>query len=283
MKQSTILKTGIVLAAFLFTLTSCGLFSPLADYLGVMLKVDGNGHFKNEITYRLNDDTYRFTPEGTVEYYDESYEDAGEDHDGDGQVGEGWVITTGYKGTYTWNKDNFILTEIVSQGILNGEWSNVTNQSTYTTPMYFTETRYGIVYIETGENVWQAIYTTDIQNTSTEIEEETLTITEASYEYHYKSEEKNTAGTAIDGFEVISSGTYTLFPDGVKWKKGNTVTVLATITLEKYKWFDNTAANAWDPTFTEDNDQSRESINLFHAGSFIVYFPRVTAYRSIPR
>ena len=283
MKRLTVFKAGIVLAVLLFALTSCGLFSPLADYLGIMLKVDGAGHFKEDIEYRSGDDVYRFTPEGTVEYYDESYEDAGQDHDGDGIIGEGWVKTSGYQGTYTWNKDNFVLTEIVQQFILNGEWSNVTNQATFATPMYFTETQWGYVYLEAGENIWQSIYTTDIQNTSTETEEETITLTETSYEYHYKDEEKNTSGTVIYGYEVIASGPYTLLPAGVKWKKGNTVTVLATITLIKEKYFNNTVANAWDPSFSEDNDQNRTSINLFHAGNFVVYFPTVTAFRGIPR
>lgn len=96
------------------------------------LNVDNNGHFKEDAIYYYYDVGYskdKFLSDGTYIHEEYYYEDTTDDFDGDNKFGEGWVQTSGYKGTYVYDSKTYLLTLNYTQTF--GDDPSTTDDTTY--------------------------------------------------------------------------------------------------------------------------------------------------------
>ena len=273
-KIISIIAISILLLASctFFSSTFGGIFTPAIPWLGAVLTVDSSNHFKEDIVYRSGQSTYTFGSDGTYEYKYERYEDAGEDWDGDGLSGEDWVMTSGKKGTYTWDAETMILERIITREEDQGEFVLLSDKTTQRETMYFTESHWGEAAAQSSsdKNQWITTYERSVQNGSTYTWDVTVTIniSSGSYKYEYSSHNKNADGDTTSRYMEEVTGTYEILPEGTKFVRGNQMTVLATITLYRDRSYD-TVNDEWN-SWVEDNDQYKESRPIVHMGSFII-------------
>ena len=137
--------------------------------------------------------------------------------------------------------------------------------------------------METVDNQWIFDMTTTIQNTSSSVWTQTLTVNAdaSTFVLNNLSTGFDDTGTQTSGSETETSGTFTIFPADAKWKKGNSVTVMVTIDLTKTKGWNNTVANDWDAAYTEDNDQLIVSYAFAHMGDYVIQPPSFTITREL--
>ena len=281
MKKSII----IVLVACIFL--SCSFFGtlsvPVIAYLGRILTVDSSNHFKVDVVYRTGNSEYTFGSDGTYTYVRNTYEDAGQDSDGDGLSGEGWVMSNGHSGTYTWDPETMVLERIIDKDESRGEFVLLENKETYKSTMYFTESKYGMAAVQSATDQDQWLYSeeTAVQNGSTTTFDLVATInTDAtSYKEESTTLTVDNAGDTTYGDMDERTGTYVILPEGTKFNKGNQVTFLLTTTLSKDKDYD-TVNDVWS-NWVEDNDQYKESMSITHMGKFIIMENSVFSFRSV--
>ena len=273
MNRQRIVCWCALVALCVAVVAGCSLFAPLSPYLGRLLKADDDGHLTEEVTYRYGTSAFTLKPDGTYEATVESYEDDGQDADGDGVLAEGWVVVDGSRGSYSWDDEWCIMEWTEESQVVDGEWVAVADERTFTRGYYFTEQTFGVAWrpLDDPNAVFDGFTVTYPDGTS-EYEEinlmwgdntqTTMTITE-------KYEDKDADGNVIDGEETTRNGSFVVYPEGTKIKQGNAFTFRVTVTGTDY------------PDGSHSTDQYIRSYDFFHAGRFYVEWLEPTAQRGL--
>lgn len=114
-------------------------------------------------------------PDGTYETTLMSYEDTGEDADGDGVLAEAWVPVSGSRGSYTWDGKECFMEWTETAELVAGEWVAVSEPVTYSRGYFLTDQKYGIAWQFSGDvNEIYDTFTTTYADGTSEVEETCL-------------------------------------------------------------------------------------------------------------
>ncbi len=272
---------SVVVLAVL-ALGGCPLFGPPAiEFAGSALRVDADGHFKDDIVYQIGTVTYTFKADGTYEIAFEEYEGTGQDRDGDGNLGEGWVIVYAERYDYTINADNMTVTFDWTDLYDGTQWQPATYVYIETFNAYFADSKFEfgiLVAVPDADNTFTRTYDeTDDGWVYSEVETYVYDPDALTWSYTYHSEYFDDVGSMVDQDDAEADGTFTMLPDGVKFRRGNTVTIRAVQ--------DNDGFRDWDPgtgweRWNTSGDDSVDVIVITHMGDFLIEDGE-SSYRSV--
>ncbi|MBI9105333.1 MAG: hypothetical protein JEZ04_01230 [Spirochaetales bacterium] len=225
---------------------------------GDLLAVDSEGHLIEDVTYNAGGTIYTYRADGT--YLVQSL-------DSDGNV------TGGSQGTYTWDQATLelVLSYEKYWTSVSRIWENYTDSKTETLLYYFSNQRLGYAYklVENTENAyrWQSITVNENGNTVTWTISVTVTASSFSYNEVYTTDDNTGARTY--GYEVQVEGTVDAFyPEGVKWEKGNTITVSLTQTSGQDRYWDY-YTDAWE-SWSTLTSLVKELRTYAHMGNYVI-------------
>ena len=256
---------------------------PVIDFAGRALPVDDDGHFKDDIVYQVGTSTYAFTPEGTHEWTTESYEGTGEDWDGDGTTGEGWVITYGERYNYTVDTDNLTLMRDYTHyydGTAN-TWTSDASEWITTFNAYFGESKFSYEIMVADPDADNTFVRTSVEAYGgwdyNSVETGVFDPDAMTWSRTFHSDDYDDTGAMADGYENEGNGTFTMLPEGVKFRRGNTITIRTV--QENYRYRNWYTATGWDP-WTDLNDDSISTMVITHMGDFLM-MEGESSYRSV--
>lgn len=282
MKRRTMVLLMIVAAAAVLLGGCAGIFGPPApDLAGDWnpLGVDGDGHFRNEVTYESPWETETYTEDGSVTFVFYELEDEGEDVDNDGNTGEGRVITGTREGTYTYDPDKPEIT---------WEWSTNTEGGQTDTDLNWTETRTVLMtsngrvnaFVPSEDNPDQYVYTRrftdrDEDGNVTYHDENTNTFTIGISEETVEHTRSYMQGDTIDDagpvFESeVVVGDVATYPVDESWSRGATMTFSGSETTDRSRSRDS-ASDPW-PSWNDEGLNFRDD-TFVNYGSFMTYLP----------
>jgi len=268
----------ILLAAF-----SCSVISPLPDYAGDALKVDkSTGYFKEDITYKIADGSntweWNFYADGRYDYTQKTWD----------SIDEAWEQTAGKKGTYSWDPETLLLTQTYTE-----DWDSVEEQYSERTDYpnirkfeaYFTSINWygtGSVYKldENIENQWTNTYLSTYDDEWEYSDTESITVDVDSSIYSGESSyiSKFEGDETYKEEEETNGSIENIFPEGTKFKRGNTITVYVSIKTKDRTWDPALDWSEWS-TF----DVEKTTITLLHMGDFVIVNPSNTALRGFEK
>ena len=248
----------------LLLLSSCSVVGPMFGILpdstmGVLLSVDSDGYFREEIQYDFGDWKIIYRTNGTFSEYQYDYsETAGE------------IIETGvYDGTYSWNKDTYVMqyyfdtyTDYVDDLVYEQDYTGELTK-------YFTNTNAGDAYLLTtdGGNTWERSRTYEYADGSIRTITYSYTITSTSISYEYLNEYRDSAGNIVSGSTAeIEYDIINIYPEGTEWKSGQSVTFTVDETLDRYADITSEGTGAWT-----DYSLERTRLNMGNAGDFMFF------------
>ena len=277
MKKKFKILTAAAITILLFSaLFSCNLFSPLPDYAGNTLSVDADGHFKEDIIYKYADGSttyeWKYLNNGNYEFIVTQLS------------GTTWEQTNGVTGTYSWDPKTLLLSKT-----LNKAWDGTSYIEPANYPLkqtgeaYFTSTvlyDYGEVYKKSEtENTWEYTITDNYDNGDKEIETESfvIDIDGLTYNRAYLNTESDSTDFTYKKEEKTTGTIASIFPEGVKFKKGETATFYVSLNEITRYW--DTVNDEWLDWST--GTEEKYSQTLLHAGDFIIHDPSNDAARSL--
>jgi hypothetical protein len=291
-------------------MTMWGCESPLnSTFEYKTLPVNKDGHFKEDITYKYDDDgsyyiTQTYKSDGTFISSNFEYEGTGSDLDGDGNQNEGWVQTSGLKGTYNYDDKNYKITLNYTQiygddpstaadttyvwyNIItdpsNPNYNPLINKSYYTNSIYFEHDSYTLY---TGsDNIFSCeTLRTYVDNKSKYYYYTYDFATSGKISYTYIYQQKDANGTVTSGTkEVYTFNISETFPAGVKFENGKTVSFYYDFcNVKVYSW--DVVNNNWKTTPNSDNSYNEYGLFLTIVKSSdgkAIYFINEQFYRSM--
>ena len=300
MKKNYLFFFFLFFLLFLMTFTGCE--NPLNTNIKfTALEFDKNGHFKETITYYNNNSKTTYSSNGDYEWVTESYEGTGDDSDHDGNSGEGWVITSGFKGTYFYDKENYKLTINYKQIYGNDPstpgpeyvWYNIITDTSNPNfnpnipiseraTIIFFESFYKDAYVLSND-----IYT--YKYTYTKVDG---TIEQTIESYDFRTENKiiyTSIQKTINPDNTVDLGatykyvyTYTIkqtFPEGAKFENGKSVAFYYdSFNFKEYSWDISDFATIPD---SENDNPGYDTLGTFvkSLDGKVIYYLNRTYYR----
>lgn len=303
----------ILLITAISSIIACGLLEEETatisnEFLQNVLETNGDGHFKSDYTYTMyyygrsldnfnNSGEYidleikavaEFKSDGTFNWTEYGYEKSSFDLDGDGISGEGYMLISHEKGTYSYK--DYKLTSRYKEYLEYISWYydedlsygyNIWNNNPERFVRDYDWVRSGYYYI--SENIYEGMYKSSGNNTwinewtyytdngedepSTSTNSFVITNNEIRYNFNssYREEE--------EVFEVFE-----MFPKNSEFKEGSIIKFNGIYTTSRSRYYDyeNEVFGEW-----ENNDWSYENIrdmSFAHMGDFIVYNYVLTNY-----
>ncbi len=251
-------KIGIIalISVFVLILASCpGVVPSIVQ--GYLLSVDADGHFGEDLTYNSGSTTYIYRQDGTFQV--QAVDTAGN-------------ITGGSQGTYTWNQTTLelVLTYGKYYSTTSNAWEDYIDGKTETITYYFSSQRLGNAYklVENTENTYRWVDETVNENGNTETTTITVTVGTSSFTYNYVWTVDDNSGTRTSGYEVNVTGSIdALYPEGVMWENGKTVTMSITHTASQERSW-STASAAWGSW--SDNNLDKELRTYANMGTYVI-------------
>ena len=217
----------ILTLLFPFIFTACdllGIGGP-SFFMGSFLNVDGLGHFKEDILYTYGNSTYSYKADGSYEVIIFDYENKGEDWNFNNVISEGWVQSGGSRGTYSYDPKSMVIIESETEGFDGYEWVSDADEFKYTA--YFTKTEFGNAYLLQEDGTWVGTRRNKYRDNDFVYWYDytyTYTISDSALVYHYLRKVEVPGWSAIDYESDYVYEILNLFPEGKKFKSGNTVT-----------------------------------------------------------
>lgn len=269
-----------------FLLAAAGMFASCALTASFtsseLLTTDDAGHLKSDIVYDLGTAKYTFGADGSFLFQYYSYEGTS-DLNNNSITNEGWMMTTGKKGTYVYTPTNFNLVLDYTQKFVasaSSNWIDLTNNSdTIKEDMNYLLLQdkffsYYQLYTADGENNWKTLYNKYMKSGAEQkgeyycfIDPANNTIRTTSYNTTY-----NASGVITSSYSYIDSYTIqSIDPDGGVWKEGSTLTFNTLYTTELSGSTNNgTSWSAYTDTY---NYYEYERMPYMNMSSYIIYLP----------
>ncbi|RKX83473.1 MAG: hypothetical protein DRP58_08705 [Spirochaetes bacterium] len=288
MKKIKLLSFLIVIA-LISVVMSCEEFK-VPGGLAIM-KVDSNGHFKEDATYKDGENTQTYRVDGTFEEIGMRYEKDGEDEDDDGFLGEGWVPRYGNKGTYVYNPETMVMTWTLSsywnrEDTKEGAWGLYSEDENFVSKtnkrtQYFAESMICNVYFSDTEadtwvynDIWTDVYLNDEDTEETHLWNYRETYLLSATNFKEKRQDWQTRSDStkeeLRGEWIRGGKIQNTFPANTIFEKGNTVTfqyIRDVDTSQDYNWDDD---ELYDVVDNLDGDLRYRSETFHHFGDFIV-------------
>jgi len=248
----------VFILVFSTVLTSCPFTLIPSVIQGNLLSVDSDGHLLEDTVYNGGSTTYTYRKDGT--YLVQAVDSAGN-------------ITGGSQGTYTWDPKTLALVLSYTKywSTSSNSWLNYTDAKTETLVYYFSSQRLGYAYklVENTENTFTFESATVNENGNTITWTITVEIRTSSFIYDETYTVDDNSGTRTYGEDVHVEGTVdALYPEGVRWAAGNTVTVSITQTSGQTRSWD-TGAAAWG-SWSAMTYFEKELRTYSHMGSYVI-------------
>lgn len=266
--------------------------------LGAMLGVDAAGHFKKDLTYVMTSgEEVTLKTDGSFESLSYEYEFGGDDLDGDGVTNEGKVQTDGMRGTYVCAADTMVFTvdfSSVYNGIV-GDWRPNTNENdvesmtlngaAFEHTLYINQPYSMIlpVFVKTETaNTWTGTVTMvmadEYKSFMSMTETAVIDVENSNFDLTIHQTVMGTNGVEIAAMEMmIDAAIIKLTPDGVSWKKGESVGFLIRGVMKERAYM----AGAWSEWET-DPEENEMNFPLTHMGDFILVAPMQVPMRDFP-
>jgi hypothetical protein len=287
MKKGLMLGLAVGLAV---VLAGCagGLFGPSAQLAGSWnaLRVDGDGHFRDDVTYDYGYSTETYGADGTITLERFDVEEEGEDVDGDGTTGEMVVKTETLTGTYTYDPDTPQITWNWSTRSYPDGTEETDLNWTETRTQLFTENGALSAHLQSSSdpNTFELTRTfldqDDAGNDtyySEQVDSYTIDVSAGTVQNRWSRTEADTRAIASEGDleqDEVDVENVSTYPSGETWKRGNTVTFRGTETSDRYR--SRSSADAAWSAWSEDSLGFR-SMTFIHYGSFITWVPNSAA------
>ncbi|MFP4485254.1 MAG: hypothetical protein ACLFO1_10415 [Spirochaetaceae bacterium] len=280
------LMLAVVGVGLVIILGGCGggLFGPSAELAGSWnaLRVDGDGHFRDDVTYQYGYSTQIYGADGTITLERFDVEEEGEDEDGDGTTGEGVVKTETLTGTYTYDPD----TPQITWNWSTRSYPDGTTESdlnwTETLTTLFTENGTLSAYVQSSSdaNSFELTRTfldqDDAGNDtyySEQVDSYTIDVTAGAIQNRWTRTEADTREIASEGDleqDEVDVENVSTYPTGETWKRGSTVTFRGVETSDRYR---SRASASDDWSAWSDDGLGFRSMTFIHFGSFITWVP----------
>ena len=267
-----VLRAGIVVI-LVIAVGGCGLFGPpVFDHTGRALRVDSNGHFREDIVYTMGYSTWTFSANGTFEGRTEWFTDGR------------WQTGFGSRGDYSYDPDTWTaVMNYTHYYDSNSEtWQRRTNLLEREFNAYFAEHKwYQYVLVADPNKENSFIFTEALRWENRDREEYSEGFSynpdRLTFEHEYE---------VFDYFEGILDwraegqiiGTYDTFPEGTALRRGNSVTVRRTIEEQRQRqWDPDFGWSAWDVS----TSQYVDTTVMMHMGDAIIWDSSSVSHRGI--
>jgi len=265
------------------SLISCSLSSPLPGILGSEVRIDKEtGHFNEDLEYIYNDGgqyySYTFSADGGYAYTLFSWDTGSEE----------WITDSGLRGSYIYNADTMVLSILINEEytLSSAEWTAPvwapyikTWHAYFTTANWYGKGRVLIADTE-EENKWFYVYTYEDAEQETYSETCELTLTPepgGPFKKLITGVNADTTGEWDKDQTQISGTVVSLYPEGTKFRRGDTGTFSLDTEKTIQDWNPDTDWGGWSEPVTE-----RLSKTYLNMGSFLILSPTLAAGRQIP-
>ncbi len=261
----------------LFIVSACAVNASFNT--GALLTVDESGHLKVTAVYDYGYAKITFAADGTYTKENFHFETATDDIDGDGVTNEGWIQDSGDKGTYVYDPEQRKMTIEYSQYYLN-EWLSITNQNDTVHEEFsglLTENmmmnNYNIYNFDSG-NRWKSYDNTVSYNDAQQAKTYYYTVDTTAGTVAYESQQisYNANGAMVNSsrslyiYKIVSTK-----PDGIEWKKGNTLAFALVQT--DYCFSSTNNGTSWTPYASTNHTYSSTTKTMLHNDTFMIYDP----------
>ena len=268
MKVKTKLIIGSV--ALLMLLSACSLIGPVFGILpnssmGILLTVDSDGHFKEDIEYDYGDFVVSYGSDGSYTEYTYDYS----------ETEDGVVLSETVTGTYTWNPETYVADYHFINRTYHADDTVVDLDYDHEVTSYFTNRIEGVAYVLTSEggSTWERTSSYTYSDDTSTSYNYTYTILSSGISYSYLYESMDATGTLTAGTE--SEREYDiigLYPENAQWKSGQSVTFTLEETVDRTRTVTAGVFGDW-----VDNTLNRATRSIGNAGEFMFFNELYTA------
>ncbi len=280
-------KRIIVFLTAIFSLYACSI--PLDISNGRLLSSDSEGHLLEDVYYSNGSQNVSFLTDGSFLMATTDYE-LSNDLDNDGISNEGWVLTSGSRGTYVYDSSHFTFSLSFAQKYrsLGGAnlWDPLTNDGDtilnqgngiFTESMYYIQ---GNIFLKTDGIAWTNFYITKYYNGNRDVTRETYRIDTSAGSSSFLTTDLtySNTGELISGSQDLNTETIVAsYPLNTPWKTGNTLTFNV---IRDFRYSGMTySGGTWGSYTSTNSNPSPDVITLDNQGDFILAYPVVYSLR----